>query len=573
MLRRLAIFMGRFDLDGAIGVAGLGADAQALTALANLVRKSLVVAERNGEATHYRLLNTTRIYALERLAEAGEREPSQRRHADYLRDVFARARDEWETEPTQSWLTAYGHRLADLGATLDWAFSPRGDPALGVALTADAVPLWLQLSLMRECRQRAETAMAHCGGATPDGARTRMRLSTARSLSRMYMLDPASEVDAGWRETLALAEQVGDPDYQRRAIWGLFAGAFNRGCYRDALGLARRFTGLTDRADDRLIGERLIGTALHLLGEQVEARRHIERMLAGYTRPPHSSHIIRYQNDQIVAARRVLAPILWLVGCPEQAMQMVEQTVAEAIALAQPITLCNLLAQAACPVALLSGDPDRANRFITLLLEQSDRHALDIWHAYGQCYDAIVRIRRGDLQYGVPRLRSATETLRQAGFTHNCTFELGALAEGEARAGSTAAGLQDIDAALSLVESTEERWCLAELLRIKGELLLLHGAPDASASAERLFRELLSLAEGQHGLAWQLRSATSLGRLLRGHGREGEAREVLQPIYARFTEGFETEDLKAARQLLDALAEPGAGAARRGRRRRPETPS
>ncbi len=176
----------------------------------------------------YRLLNTTRLYALERLRESGELEAARRRHAHYHRDLFALARGEWETAPTVEWLAAYGDRLDDLQAVLDWAFSLGGDVPLSLALTVDAVPLWLQLSLMRECVQRVEAAASHIGPATTDNARLRMRLSTARNLARMYTSGAAAEAVIDWSETLALAEQLGDRDYQLRATWGLFADSFNQ---------------------------------------------------------------------------------------------------------------------------------------------------------------------------------------------------------------------------------------------------------------------------------------------------------------------------------------------------------
>ena len=97
-----------------------------------------------------------------------------------------------------------------------------------------------------------------------------------------------------------------------------------------------------------------------------------------------SAHIIRFQNDQVVAARRVLAPILWLQGFSDQASRMVEEAVADAIAMNHALSLCNLLAQSACPLAFLTGHLSAADRFTTMLIEQSTRRRLDVWHAYGR---------------------------------------------------------------------------------------------------------------------------------------------------------------------------------------------
>ena len=88
---------------------------------------------------------------------------------------------------------------------------------------------------------------------------------------------------------------------------------------------------------------------------------------------------------------------------------------------------------------------------------------------------------------------------------------------------------------------------------IKGELLLLQAADGAAAAAEDHFRQAVDLASRQGALSWELRAATSLARLLRNQGRDLEAIVCLQPIYDRFTEGFGTADLIAAKQLLSGL--------------------
>ena len=109
----------------------------------------------------------------------------------------------------------------------------------------------------------------------------------------------------------------------------------------------------------------------------------------------------------------------------------------------------------------------------------------------------------------------------------------------------------DLDEALARSERNEERWCIAELLRVKGELVLLKNAPDAAAAAERHFRQALEWARRQGALSWELRAATSLARLWRDQRRTKDARELLAPVYDRFTEGFGSLDLKIAKSFLD----------------------
>ena len=110
-----------------------------------------------------------------------------------------------------------------------------------------------------------------------------------------------------------------------------------------------------------------------------------------------------------------------------------------------------------------------------------------------------------------------------------------------------------MERALARAKRLEEGWCFAELLRKNGELLLVRAAPNDVANAEECFRQALEWGRRQDALSWELRSATSLARLYHRQGRTPQARKVLAPVYRRFTEGFKTADLLAAKALLDAL--------------------
>jgi predicted ATPase len=136
------------------------------------------------------------------------------------------------------------------------------------------------------------------------------------------------------------------------------------------------------------------------------------------------------------------------------------------------------------------------------------------------------------------------------------------MAEALGRAGQIADGLAAIDEAIERCERTEEHWVMPELLRIKGELVLLQGASVAAAAGEHHFRQALDWARRQGALSWELRAATSLARLLRDQGRSADVLALVQPVYDRFTEGFTTADLKDAKALLDALAEPAVSPVR-----------
>ncbi len=562
VLRRLAIFAGGFTLQAVRAVAADEeiAASDVVDCVASLVAKSLVTADAGGAMIRYRLLETTRAYALEKLVEAGEFDAAAQRHARRYLDLFEGAVAEAETRPTDEWLADYGPRIDNVRAALDWAFSPNGDSSIGVALTIAAVPLWVQLSLMAECRERVERALASIVLGSSPTHRREMQLYAALGASLMYTKGPAPETGDAWTRALELAEALGDATVQLSALWGLSFYRSISGEHRTELALAQRFcTVAANRMDpaNLRVGERMTGTSLHYLGDQVNARRHIERMLAQSTPSIDRVRLYRFQFDQPSAARCILAHILWLQGFPEQAVRTAQSSVDGARASDHALSVCNALARAACPAAHFVGDLAAAEHWVTMLIEHSERHALAVWQTWGRCWKGVLLIRCGEVATGLPLLRVALDELRATGYVLRYTGFLGAFAEALGGAGQVAQGLMTIGEALARSEHGEGRWNMSELLRVKGELLLLEGAPNAAA-AEDHFRQALAWARRQGALSWELRAATSLARLLRDQGRSSDARALLEPVYDRFTEGFDTADLKAAKVLLDALARPAA---------------
>lgn len=168
VLRRLAVFAGSFSLEAAgrvVGDPGL-AEWEVIGRIAELVDKSLVVAEAAGPVRRYRLLETTHAYAMEKLADSGEFGSLARLHAAYLRDQLRHALTVWESTPSVQWLETYAPEIDNVRVALDWAFGADGDPSLGIELAAASYLLWYLLSLMQEGRARLERATAALGPQT-----------------------------------------------------------------------------------------------------------------------------------------------------------------------------------------------------------------------------------------------------------------------------------------------------------------------------------------------------------------------------------------------------------------------
>ena len=165
-----------------------------------------------------------------------------RRHAEYYRDLFEQAEAEWETRPTAEWLADYGRQIDNLRAALDWAFSPGGDASIGVALTAAAVPLWMHLSLLEECRGRVEQALAAIAAGAGGDARREMQLHAALGASLMYTrVRRFRDRRGSGQRPSRLRRALGNVEYQLRSLWGLWFFHVSSGQHRAALTLAQRF--------------------------------------------------------------------------------------------------------------------------------------------------------------------------------------------------------------------------------------------------------------------------------------------------------------------------------------------
>jgi len=557
VLRRLAVFAGTFTMESAsvILASDKTSSTEVVDAIADLVAKSLVSAGVEGPIALYRLLDTTRAYALVKLEESGEYSRLAQRHAEHYRALLEQAQADWERRPATEWLERYRHLIDNVRAALDWSLSPAGESVTGVALTVATVPLWFALSLTSECAERVDRALAtHPGSCNTD---LDMRLYAARAWSLMQTKGFVAETEAAWTRVREISEQQANIDYQLRALWGLWASLLNRGEFRSALTLAERFSELAaqhSNATDISVGDRMIGYILHLMGDQTRARQHIERMLSRYEVPVIGAHIIRYVFDQRATAQCFLARILWLQGFPDQAIRLVKSIVDGAQAGNDVLSLCQVLVQAACPVAFFVGDLAAAKRYVTMLLEHSERQALVFWQAYGRCFQGMLSIKSGDLVEGLAMLGAALERLHEIQFGVYYGVFLSEFADALGRVGRVKEGLAAIDEALARSERNDERWYLAELLRIKGAFLLRRGEPDALREAERYFLESLDWARRQQTPAWELRTSISLGTLWQNQSRLDDARNLVGSSYARFEEGLKTADLQAAGQLLAELS-------------------
>lgn len=563
LFRRLSVFHGVFPLDAALAVCRLAGGAErgcirhGIGHLADLVAKSLVVAVP-GRSPRYQLLDTTRDYGLQRLAESGEEDAVRRRHAELClaqcRDASGRKSAQASSDPPEDPIAL----VHNVRAALDWCLTDRHDPALGRTLAAEALVVWDTLSLLQERIESSERALASvvpCDG-PEDRDEVTLRASLAAAL--LQVEGPTPRIAELWRGALARAERLSDLDGQLRALWGLCDFETWTGDHRASLALTERIGTLAAAGGDRAAGaalDRPAATSLRYLGRLDEAREAAERLLARAARRDGPGR--RLEDHGLVAARGTLANVLWLQGRPDHAVAEARRALVEAEAGGQAFALTNALAHTVIPIALHGGDLDEAERGLARLSDHVARHAMRIWRVVADSLEAIVSLRRGD-GGGLHRLEDALVEMGEIGFRMRRPAYLGSLASGLAAHGRLPDALARIDAALAASENGGELWCRPELLRIRGEILLASAGNAGELDAARHFLQAIDLADSQGAAMWRLRAATSLAALGDRYG----GRAALAVSLDGFDASLDTPDLRAARARLvgeAGLRESGLG--------------
>ena len=555
ILLRLAVLAGAFSLAAATAVAAGGemAPPDVVIGVTGLVAKSLVATAADGSVARYRLLDTTRAYALEKLVESGEADAIRRRHAEHFRDLLQAAAE--DKDVVRDWPAAYAAEIDNIRAALAWAFGPGGDVSIGVSLAAASVPIWFEMSWLTECRGWTEKALG-ADGAVDLQPKSEMVLQCAYGYSLMDAQGWSDRARAALLRASELAEGFRNVDYQLRTLAGLAVLCTRVEDFHGALALGRRAEAIANASADPIAiatADWSLGVSLHLLGEYDEALAYAQRAAhATAAAAVRRTQTVRLGRDIFLLARGTAALILWAQGLPDQSARAALEILAEAESGGVPLSLCLALTWCGCVISFWLGDLETAERSVVLLKEHAARHDLSSYGAYGLGFEGQLFAARGDIVAGERLLRACLDRLRQAKSEGHYTAFLSALAEVLAAAGRFDDSLAAADEAVLRTERGNALWWMPEALRIKGEAVL--SCKGDTKAAEDHFRRSLDLANRQGALSWELRAVTSLARLRRDTGGRSEARDLLASVYGRFTEGFGTADLQAAKALLDELA-------------------
>jgi predicted ATPase len=522
----------------------------------DLLAKSLVSWDGSPAAGRWRLPETIRAYALEKLAASGEASTLARRHAEFFRRFIVPD----ETNPVlripYGDVGRYGREVDNVRAAIDWSFSPGGDAAIGISLTAAFAPVWLHLALVTECRERGERAVEALGSGYNLSVPLERRLLIALGIALTLTMGPVETTRTILTKARKLAESVDDVEAELRALWALWSMENNSGAYRLAQSTAERFSTVAQRTGDgafALLGEHFLGAALLFGGKLHAARDRLERVVENYVAPPNRRHTILFHYDQHILARARLARVLCLQGYADRAKEQIRIGFEEAQAADAGFTLFWVLHYGMCPVALATGDIDDADRAVATMSDLATRFDATLWRILENCWEGKALVERREFDRGCALLGRALGKCDETGW-RICNAEfLGALAQGLAELGQINTAIVTVDQALARAENTGELCDIPELLRIKGEILLHGEANEPLSVAEDCLLAAIAAARGQGALFGELRAALSLACVRTKQDRLSEAKQVLAPVYAKFTEGFETADLVSAEDLLRRL--------------------
>src|ERR1700738_3045217 len=340
ILRGLSGFVGAFSLEAAQCVAaGDNPEReQVAEAIAGLVTKSLIAVETSHTEVLYRLLDTTRAYVLVKTVDSGERNTIARRHAIYCCEFLARAEIGSLTCSKNNGAVEGWRHVSNARAALEWSFSEQGDKEVGTALAAASAPLFLELSLLTECRVWMERAIAELDAR---GDRREMELQEALAVSLMFVKGNSEAVHATLATALSLAQALELPYHQMRLFAAHHTFLKRIGDFHGAAAVAEQNEDVAESTADptaMMIADWMLGVSHHSLGDQAKARRYCETALKPET--IQNSSLIRSGYDQRIHALVMLARSLWLQGYASRAVTVATQALHRANAVDHPAPLC-----------------------------------------------------------------------------------------------------------------------------------------------------------------------------------------------------------------------------------------
>jgi class 3 adenylate cyclase/predicted ATPase len=429
-------------------------------------------------------------------------------------------------------------------------------------LVEHSIPYWQKAGEIAIQRSANPEATDHFGKAlelvqllpeSPKRNQLELQLQLARGPALMATAGYANtEVEAAYMRARELCHRLGEtsPLFPvLRGLWGIYV---TRGDLPSARELGRQCLTLAGRSKHPVLllwSYYMVGTTLAHMGEPAAAIKHLDRALRLYDAG--KRNFPRSLQDPGVWCLGVKAVALWLLGFRDQALKATRRSITLAHTLSHPFSEACALDVTAMVLQLCHEVREVLDQVEVANALWTDQR-VRFWYAWGNILGGWALAADGRTAEGIDQMRRSLDTYRSSGAGLLLPYFLGLLADAYGKAGNAKEGLSQVTQALSVMEKSRENWCEAELLRLKGELLL-QASRENFAEAEDCFRRSRSIARRQSARIFELRTTMSLCRLWQQQEKVDKARRELAEIYGSFTEGFEGSDLKEAKALLGDL--------------------
>jgi DNA-binding SARP family transcriptional activator/predicted ATPase len=393
---------------------------------------------------------------------------------------------------------------------------------------------------------------------TPERQRQELRFQTALGPPLMAVKGwAAPEAMQAYHRADELARLLGNHSERFKILWGLWIFHMGRGDSRRGRELSDELFRLADQGDDddlRLEAHHSAWGTLTWLGEFASCWEHIKRGLTLYCPAKHAAHAFTYGgHDPAVCGMGLGAVNLWFLGYPEQAAEHARRSVLLAEQIAHPASVGHAL-----HFGLLCHQLRRDGATVRVWSERLARLAAEQGLAH---YATIAIVSRGwtladqgQANSSLPELRRGRQSSADLGMRVLEPYYTTLLARAHLAAGEAPVALELLEEACRFVEESGIHYWDAELLRLKGKLLMHSSPRDAAKEVEACYGEALAVARRQQARSLELRVALDLAWLWCDQGKRTEASDLLAPIYNWFTEGLDTPALKEAKALLDQIA-------------------
>jgi len=565
LFRRSAVFGGVFSFEAMCAVACDASltVADAIIAISELLAKSLVNVEFDGPVARYRLSESTRAYALDKLQAEGERQELAVRHARYLSQCFITHTAQTvrgNADSAAALAAALKHTLDDARHAYDWAFSPDGDVQLGVELASTLSAALLDGGMIAECCERATRAvdMLDALPAASIDARDEMRVRAALASALPHVRGSVSKAEQLWRKVYALATERADDAYHARALWGLWTTMISSGNVHASAEFAVRLRQLAQQRENawqETLADQIAAISQHCLGRHAEAKAELLRTRNRFAELEYSGQRDNtIAVDPLVYCNGTLARIAWLEGHCGEAMRLVDTLVGLVRPDIMEPSLTHTLGASAAPLSLMCGDLGRAAVYLDIMRSQVALHGLDVWRDYCNCLSAHRDILDGQLQRGVALLESSLDALIARGFRRLITLFIAAYAEALVAAGRIDEAVRRLNDTLQFCENNGEMMFVPELWRVLG---IAARARRRSADAEAHFTTAIQMARRQGATMWELRASLSLAALWREEShdaqRDSQALHMLERLALCFDAPSNAADVRALFDTLSAM--------------------